>query len=63
MHTEVWWVSKGNCLERFLAVFNLVIVFFFSSKDRVFEDNLAERKIDIVYMSDSYGEFNHLNKT
>ena len=27
-HTEVRWLSKGNCLERFLAVFNSVIDFF-----------------------------------
>ena len=27
MHTEVKWLSKGNCLERFLAVFNSVIEF------------------------------------
>ena len=25
LHTEVRWLSKGNCLERFLGVFNLVI--------------------------------------
>ena len=26
-------------------------------------DNLVQRKIDIAYMSDLYGKFNHLNKT
>ena len=25
MHTEVRWLSKGNCLERFLSVFSSVI--------------------------------------
>ena len=62
MHTEVRWLSKGNCLERFLAVFDSVIVFF-SEKDSVLADNLVQRKIDIAYMSDLYGKFNHLNKT
>ena len=61
MHTEVRWLSKGNCLERFLAVFDSVIDFF-SKKDSVLADNLVGRKIDIAYMSDLYGKFNHLNK-
>ena len=26
-------------------------------------DNLVKRKLDIAYMSDLYGKFNHLNKT
>ena len=62
IHTEVRWLSKGNCLERFLAVFNSVIDFF-AGKDSMLADNLVKRKLDIAYMSDLYGKFNHLNKT
>ena len=62
MHTEVRWLSKRNCLERLLAVFNSGIDFF-SEKDKVLADNLVKRKIDNAYMSDLYGKFNHLNKT
>jgi len=58
----VRWLSKGNCLERFLAVFNSVIDFF-AGKDSMLADNLVKRKLDIAYMSDLYGKFNHLNKT
>ena len=39
MHTEVRWLSKGNCLERFLAVFSSVFEFFFNEKDSMLADN------------------------
>ena len=60
MHTEVRWLSKGNCLERFLAVFSSVIDFF-NEKDSMLAGSLLKRKIDIAYMSNLYGKFNHLN--
>ena len=60
MHTEVRWLPKGNCLERFLAVFSSVIDFF-NEKDSMLAGSLLKRKIDIAYMSNLYGKFNHLN--
>ena len=51
IHTEVRWSSKGNCLERFLAVFDTVIEFF-STKNSELSIKLQERKIDIAYLSD-----------
>ena len=51
IHTEVRWLSKGNCLERFLAVFDTVIEFF-STKNSELSIKLQERKIDIAYLSD-----------
>ena len=61
LHTEVRWLSKGNCLERFLAVFDTVIEFF-STKNSELSIKLQERKNDIAYLSDLYGKFNVLNK-
>ena len=49
LHTEVRWLSKGNCLERFLAVFHIVIDFF-SKKDSVLANDLKERKNGIAYL-------------
>ena len=60
MHTEVRWLSKGNCLERFLAAFSSVIDFF-NEKDSMLAGSLLKRKIDIAYMSNFYGKFNYLN--
>ena len=60
MHTEVRWLSKGNCLERFLAVFNSIIDFF-NKKDSMLAGSLLKRKIDIGFMSNLYGKLNHLN--
>ena len=61
LHTEVRWLSKGNCLERFLAVFDTVIELF-STKNSELSIKLQERKNDIAYLSDLYGKFNVLNK-
>ena len=41
IHTEVRELSKGNCPEKFLAIFNLVFDFF-SEKDSVFEENINQ---------------------
>ena len=60
MHTAVRWLSKGNCLERFLAVFSSAIDFL-NEKDSMLAGSLLKRKIDIAYMSNLYGKFNHLN--
>ena len=60
-HTEVRWLSKGNCLERFLAVFDSVIEVFLT-KNSDLANNLKENKKDIAYLSDLYGKFNVLNK-
>ena len=61
LDTEVRWLSKGNCLERFLAVFDTVIQFF-STKNIELANELQGRKNDIAYLSDPYGKFNVLNK-
>ena len=39
------------------------VIDFFAGKDSMLADNLVKRKLDIAYMSDLYGKFNHLNKT
>ena len=60
MHTEARWLSKGNCLERLLALFDIVIDFFLNDDDLV--THILERKTCIGYLSDFYGKFNTLKK-
>ncbi len=61
LHSEVRRLSKGNCLERFLAVFDTAIDLF-STKNSELANKLQERKNDIAYLSDLYGKFLVLNK-
>ena len=62
LHTEVRWLSKGNCLERFVCLFDTVVQFL-STNDLPLAQFLVSRKSDIMYLSDLYGKFNCLNKT
>ena len=44
LHTEVRWLPKGNCLERFLAVYNSVIEFFFLKRVVYWQTILLKEK-------------------
>ena len=57
LHTEVRWLAKRNCLDRFLLV-----IILFLKKESVLENDLKERKHDIAYFSDLDGKFNVLQK-
>ena len=61
-HTEVRWLSKGNCLERFVCLFDFIVELF-STKHQKLSEVLIDRKADIIYLSDLYSKFNSLNKT
>ena len=59
-HTEVRWLSKGNCLTRFYNLFDSVIEFI-ENKDIELRDNLIASKNDIAYLTDLYTLFNDIN--
>ncbi|GBP24959.1 Protein ZBED8 [Eumeta japonica] len=59
-HTEVRWLSKGNCLTRFCNLFNSVIEFL-ENKDRELRENLITSKNDIAYLTDLYTLLNNMN--
>lgn len=59
-HTEVRWLSRGNCLTRFYNLFNSVIEFF-ENRDKELQNNLILSKNDIAYLTDLYKLFNDVN--
>uniref|UniRef100_A0A5S6R695 DUF4371 domain-containing protein n=1 Tax=Trichuris muris TaxID=70415 RepID=A0A5S6R695_TRIMR len=60
LHTEVRWLSKGNCLNRFYGLFGTVLNFFEEHDVSLCED-LKKSKNDIAYMADLYSKFNEMN--
>lgn len=57
LHTEVRWLSKGACLNRFYSLFDSVLEFL-ESKDNDLRHNLIILKSDITYMTDLFARFN-----
>ncbi|KAG0428310.1 SCAN domain-containing protein 3, partial [Dictyocoela muelleri] len=60
LHTEIRWLSKGYCLNRFFKIFNSVIEFL-NSKSDILHAKLSESKSDIAYLSDLFNKFNEVN--
>uniref|UniRef100_A0A5S6QZ68 DUF4371 domain-containing protein n=1 Tax=Trichuris muris TaxID=70415 RepID=A0A5S6QZ68_TRIMR len=60
LHTEVRWLSKGNCPNRFYGLFGTVLNFFEEHDVSLCED-LKKSKNDIAYMADLYSKFNEMN--
>ena len=60
LHTEVRWLSKGNCLKRFYTLFNSVLDFFQESNLELY-DKLKSSKTDIAYLTEMFSKFNEVN--
>ena len=60
LHTEVRWLSKGNCLKRFYTLFNSVLDFFQESNPELY-DKLKSSKTDITYLTEMFSKFNEVN--
>ena len=60
LHTEVRWLSKGNCLRRFYSLFD-TIVEFFEGTNSVLSEELRNIKHDIAYLADIFTKFNEVN--
>ena len=57
LHTQVRWLSKGNCLERFVALYDTV--FEFGSDREVFQSLKSnDTKALICYLADVFGKLN-----
>ncbi|XP_076030851.1 zinc finger MYM-type protein 6-like [Oratosquilla oratoria] len=59
LHTEVRLLSKGNCLQRFVALWDSVIPFLSETK---LGQKLVDAKSDILCLSDIFGKLSVLNK-
>ncbi|XP_076043710.1 protein FAM200C-like [Oratosquilla oratoria] len=59
LHTEVRWLSKGNCLQHFVALWDSVNSFLSETE---LGQKLVDAKSDILYLSDIFEKLNVLNK-
>uniref|UniRef100_A0A5S6Q6L0 HAT C-terminal dimerisation domain-containing protein n=1 Tax=Trichuris muris TaxID=70415 RepID=A0A5S6Q6L0_TRIMR len=60
LHTEVRWLSRGNCLQHFGALSKTIVAFM---SDKECGDKLIEAKADVFYLADIFEKFNFLNRT
>ena len=60
LHTEVRWLSKGACLNRFYDIFDSVLEFL-ESKDISLKKNLKKKKNDISYLTNLFNKCNEVN--
>ncbi|XP_068234353.1 SCAN domain-containing protein 3-like [Palaemon carinicauda] len=62
LHTEVRWLSKGNCLRRFYDLYDSVLDFFKCKLlDEKISTDLENRRADVAYLSDIFNKLNEVN--
>ena len=62
LHTEVRWLSKGKCLQRFYNLYNSVVDFFkFNLLDGKVSLDLESRRADVAYLSDIFKKLNEVS--
>ena len=59
LHIEVRWLSKGNCLKHFIALWDPIVSFL---ADTQLGAKLLANKSDVFYLSDIFEKPNTLNK-
>ncbi|CAM4569334.1 unnamed protein product [Leuciscus chuanchicus] len=60
LHTEVRWLSKGNCLARLCELFTSVLEFL-AGADAALRDTLWSCRGDIFYLADFFGNMNEVS--
>ena len=61
LHTEVRWLSKGNCLKRFHLLFDSIVEFF-EEHDPTLAEKVKLVRIDVAYLADIFEKLNIMNK-
>ncbi|XP_065671988.1 protein FAM200C-like [Hydra vulgaris] len=61
LHTEVRWLSKGNCLKRFMELFD-TLSDFLSDKTEMQYLLTIDSKAYLSYLTDIFKKLNILNK-
>ncbi|KAI2645147.1 Zinc finger BED domain-containing protein 5 [Labeo rohita] len=57
LHTEVCWLSKGNCLARFCELF-YSIVEYLEKVDAALGERMSSSRCDIMYLTDFFEKMN-----
>ena len=60
LHTEVRWLSKGNCLRRLYDLFDIVVEFLQEVDDNL-RIKLSNRLVNLAYLSDIFDKLNEIN--
>ena len=60
LHTEIRWLSKSACLDRFYKLFNSVLEFL-KDKNEDLRSKLIQSKSGIAYLTDLFRKFNESN--
>lgn len=60
LHTEVRWLSKGNCLDRVFSLFSSVVEFL-GTVDSALAERLKHIQDQVAYLADIFEKFNDLN--
>ena len=59
LHTEVRWLSEGNCFQRFIILWGSIVSFLANTQ---LGEKLLATKYDVFYLSDKFEKLNSLNK-
>ena len=60
LHTEVRWLSKGNCLKRFHQLFDSIVEFL--ENDSTLAEKVKMIRNDVAYLADIFEKLNIVNK-
>ena len=60
-HTEVRWLSKGNCLARFVTLFDTIVNFLKNLNENNFAKKIKLRKCDIFFLAWIFCKFNKVS--
>lgn len=60
LHTEVRWLSKGNCLRRFYDLYDTILEFL-KSVDQIMCNEVENKRPDVAYLSDIFNKLNEIN--
>ena len=61
LHTKIRWLSKGNCLKRFMKLFSTLSIFL-KDKNEMKYLKTIQGKAYLSYLTDIFGKLNILNK-
>ncbi|XP_073689566.1 zinc finger BED domain-containing protein 5-like [Garra rufa] len=57
LHTDVRWLSKGNCLARFCELFNSIVEYL-EEVDAALGERVSSSRCDIMYLADFFEKMN-----